>query len=343
MGVESKTLHKWYKEYLSGFNPKGEQEIHKHDIKVLKGEKELTIEVPILRKENVGQDMGIDEKLIGEQWYTLLTNRQTGKIAFCAATTQSSSLQQAMLPFDKSLHKIKTITRDMSGSYSNLCKTLIPDAEQIIDKFHVIKNLMDAQQAVRIKYRQQILEQRRKALQSFKEEETKRMETCEKLGDKFKANKFRYNEQHLSNGDTISELLAKSHFLLYKYPHQWEPWQAKRATLLFEIYPEIEKSYLLSCSFRKWYAQDNIGKHILQIEKELFQWYQDVEDSNIDEMLNFKSLVESHEKEILAYFVKGHTNAIAENRNGKIKKFIASNQGVRNRSFFFFRLANFFT
>ncbi|HNW97741.1 MAG TPA: transposase, partial [Bacteroidales bacterium] len=72
-------------------------------------------------------------------------------------------------------------------------------------------------------------------------------------------------------------------------------------------------------------------------------WYEAVEDCDIDEMTNFKSLVESNENDILAYFTNGQTNAIAENLNGRIKKFMASNQGVRNRDFFFFRIINFFS
>lgn len=343
MGIDGKTLHKWYKEYLSGYNPEGEKQIHKHDVTIIKGSKESTIEVPILRRENIGQDMGIDEKMIGEQWYTVMTNRQTGKIAFCAATTKSSHLQQAMIPLVEELRKIETITRDMSAGYANLCGILMPGARQVIDKFHVISNLLDAQQAVRIRYRQQLLEQRRKAYQAFKLEEKQRLDICERSGERFKANKFTYQEARLSNGETPSELLARSHFLLYKFPHQWKPWQEKRARILFEKYPEIEHAYRLSCSFRKWYAKENIRKHRLQIEKELFQWYEDVEESTIEEMMNFKSLVESHEEEILAYFDQGHTNAISENRNSKINRFIVSNQGVRNRDFFFFRLSNFFS
>ncbi|MCP4179843.1 MAG: transposase, partial [bacterium] len=34
-----------------------------------------------------------------------------------------------------------------------------------------------------------------------------------------------------------------------------------------------------------------------------------------------------------------YTNAIAENINSKIQRFIASNQGTRDREFFYFRLA----
>ncbi len=64
--------------------------------------------------------------------------------------------------------------------------------------------------------------------------------------------------------------------------------------------------------------------------------------SDIDELSNFKSLVESNEDEIVEYFTNGETNAKAENLNGQIKKFLASNKGIRNTDFFFFRLSKYF-
>ncbi|RLD85848.1 MAG: DDE transposase, partial [Bacteroidetes bacterium] len=75
----------------------------------------------------------------------------------------------------------------------------------------------------------------------------------------------------------------------------------------------------------------------------LHQWYENVEDAEIDEMLNFKTLIETNEQQIMNYFLKGETNAMAESINSKIQKFISSNQGTRNRDFFFFRLGLYFS
>jgi transposase len=343
MGIEAKTLHRWYMDILSDFNPGGQQQVHEHDIPIGMGANKNVLEVPIIDTGNIGSDMCIDEKMIGEQFYTILSNRQTGKIAFCAASTKFNHLAQAMKPLLSYFEKIKTITRDLSGSYAKLCKELMPYTKQIADKFHIIRNLIEAQQAVRIRYRQKVLEQRRQAFQEFKNQEKQRMEQNERTGEKFVAGKFIYKEQRLSNGETPAELLSRSHFLLYKFPHQWTNSQLKRSITLFECYPEIEKAYNLSCRFRQWYARGNIGKHRLQIERELFQWYEDIEDADIDEMLNFKSLVESNEDIIIEYFNSGQTNARAENLNAQLNKFIQANQGVRNRDFFFFRIRNYFT
>jgi len=89
-------------------------------------------------------------------------------------------------------------------------------------------------------------------------------------------------------------------------------------------------------------SKKNIGKHFLQIDKQFNQWYENVENAQIDEMLNFKTLIETNEKQILNYFREGEMNAMAEAINSKIQKFNSSNQGTRDRDFFF-RLDKYFT
>jgi len=342
MGIKASTLHHWYKDYLSGFEPEGREEIHRHDLTLHSGNKKEIIEVPIVLPDNVGRDMAIDEKLIGNDFYTIFTNRKTGKIAFCGATTSSKRLEQAMLPIAKELVQVETITRDLSPSYARLCSTMMPAAVQVADKFHVIKNLMEANNAVRVRYRQEILEKKRKAFAKFKEEERVRRLECDKNGTKFKAGKFAYLEDKLSNGETLSEVLSRSHLMLYKMQEEWTSKQQQRAKILFDKFPDIAKAYELSCAFRAWYDKKNVGAHHLQIEKGLHDWYEQIEIADVDEMLNFKTQVESNEEIIMAYFIRGNTNAIAENLNKRIKQFIASNNGVQDVDFFFFRIKNFF-
>jgi hypothetical protein len=50
----------------------------------------------------------------------------------------------------------------------------------------------------------------------------------------------------LSNGDTLKQLLARSRYLLYKNNNKWQnpnnvENQIERASILFELYPDIEK------------------------------------------------------------------------------------------------------
>jgi transposase len=67
-----------------------------------------------------------------------------------------------------------------------------------------------------------------------------------------------------------------------------------------------------------------------------------VEQDEVDELLNFKSLVERFRMPILNYFRFGATKAIAENINSRIQRFITINQGTRDREFFYFRMKKYF-
>ncbi len=78
----------------------------------------------------------------------------------------------------------------------------------------------------------------------------------------------------------------------------------------------------------------------MQIDKQLHDWYEKVENADIDEMLNFKSMIESNEGYVVNYFIHGDTNALAEGINRKNKKFISSIQGTRDKDSYFFRLSN---
>jgi len=315
--------------------------MHKHD--VIKGNKAGTvIEVPILKPENFGAKMAIDEKHIGEDICTVISNRQTGRIALLAKSLNYTDIKEVFLHNKLPLANIESITRDFSGLFEKVCTELIPQATQIGDKFHVIRNMMDAHQSVRIRYRQKELEKRRKAFQDFKLAQHNRLIECEKTGQKFKSEKFHYKEQRMNNGETLLEILARSRYLLYKYPGQWNKYQKRRAEILFDTFPQINQTYLLCNQFRNLMSTINIGKHYLQIDKELHQWYEEVDAADIDEMSNFKSMVESNEDIIRNYFINGETNAIAEAVNSKIQKLISSNNGNRDKDFFFFRLSQFY-
>lgn len=346
LDISAGKIRRWYKNVLSGFPEYRQSSLHEHDIELLdKNTGELRkVFVPICISENIGKDMCIDEKQIGEDFYTIISNRGTGQIAFMANTTRSAELYQASLPIRKKLEEIKIINRDLARSYKRFCNLSMPNADQVGDKFHVIKLLLDAQQAVRIGARRKIETSKRKEHKLFKHSEKQRKEDCLKSGEKYKKGKFASTEQVLSNNETVSEILQRSRFLLYKFPEQWTESQKGRSLVLFSEFPDIEKAYNLSIEFRNWYSKKNIGVNKLVIEKGLYQWYEDVEKSGITELMNLSSTVERNESSILNYFYhNGSSNAMAENRNGKIKKFINLNQGTRDRDFFFFRLKKYFT
>ncbi len=64
------------------------------------------------------------------------------------------------------------------------------------------------------------------------------------------------------NGDIQKQLLARSHYLLYKSREKWTKSQKIRAYILVENYLDIEKAYTLSDKLKKIYNQ-NIPKSVV--------------------------------------------------------------------------------
>jgi transposase len=50
-----------------------------------------------------------------------------------------------------------------------------------------------------------------------------------------------------------------------------------------------------------------------------------------------------HEIQIINYFRQGTTNAKAERLNGKIQRFITQNYGLKDKYFFLYRTAGYFS
>jgi len=342
--IEAKKLYRWYKEILSGFLDTEQQVLlHKFDtVEKDKDKKEHPVHVPILKVENMGAKMSIDEKHIGDHMYTILSNRENGKIAMVACSLKVDTITKILLNFGDRKFEVKSVSRDLSESYNWVCRQSFMNAIHVADKFHVLCHLFDASQDIRVYHRQKVLSQRRALYDEFAKQELERSAKCMKEGKKFVPKEFIFKEPRLANGETERELLARSHYLLYKFKDQWTQKQAERAEVLFEKYPDLKVAYELSGKFRNWYSNENVGENKDCLLSELYQWYNLVEKAGIEELLNFKSLVERNQSYVMNYFDKGESNAMAEGINSRIQQFIHSNKGVRDKDFFFFRLAKFY-
>ena len=54
-------------------------------------------------------------------------------------------------------------------------------------------------------------------------------------------------------------------------------------------------------------------------------------------------MLRKHETQIINYFLHGATNAKAERLNGKIQRFITQNYGLKDKDFFLYRTALYFS
>lgn len=310
--VDGKQLGQQYKDHLSDFHSWSQKD-HAEDL--------------MLFADNTGPYLSIDETALSNgELYTIVTNKQAkGNKKAIVAMIKGTQSEQIIAVLEKiplrSRNKVKEVTMDMAANMIKAIRRCFSNAVRVVDRFHVQKLAYDAVQEARIKYRWEALDA-----------ESKLIEQARK-------NKQSYQPEVLSNGDTLKQLLARSRYLLFKHRSKWTLSQKERADLLFSRYPELLKAYNLAISLGNIFT--NCKTKVIAFKK-LAIWYNEVEDSGINAFKTVARSVQQHYESILNFFDNRSTNASAESFNAKVKAFRATLRGVRDTSFFLFRLAKIY-
>ncbi|MGK0413367.1 MAG: transposase [Polaribacter sp.] len=258
--------------------------------------------------------------------YTIVTNKNAqGKKGAIVAMIKGTRAEAVIKILSKTPLKqrkrVKEVTLDMAGNMGLIVKKSFPNASLVIDRFHVQKLASDALQEIRVKHRWVAIDAENEAIEYARNRKSK------------------YSPEVLSNGDTLKQLLARSRYLLYKSSSKWTENQSKRAAILFEKYPDIEKAYKL-CQNLSWIFNNTENKTSALIR--LAKWDEKVRQAQFKSFNTIARTMSIHYQNILNYFDNRSTNASAESFNAKIKAFRAQFRGVRNINFFLFRLTNIF-
>ena len=258
--------------------------------------------------------------------YTVITNKEAkgkkGSLVAMVKVTNSLVIKDILekIPANKR-NKVLEVTLDMAANMEKIVRYSFPKASLVTDRFHVQKLAYDAVQEMRIQLRWEAIEQ-----------ENKELELSKELGKKFVPD-------ILENGDTLKQLLARSRYLLFKSKSTWSPSQVHRAEILFKRYPSLEKAYNLSLQLGHVFNSTKVkGVGFTK----LAQWYNNVEEAGFKSFNTVARSIQAHYQTILNYFDNRSTNASAESFNAKIKAFRSAFRGVKNVSFFLFRLANIY-
>jgi transposase len=318
--LKPQTVYSWYRNYLSGYPEAVESKQWGKDNFTGSDKREKS--VPVLKEENFGEEMSVDEKMIDEEFYTVMTNRATGKIALLAETLTVTELNRLINKTGEAKQKVKTITADLSPTYEKFCEQSFPGAAIVADKFHVVKHIIEAVQALRLR---------------LKQEEIAKLPATKKERREYE------KQTKLINGESRIEMLTRSRYVLFKRTENWTASQQKRAALLFETFPPLKSTYELTLQIRQWLDKENAGNYEWKIEQQLIHWYDCAEQAKLPEVENLIRLIGSHEQKIMNYFKTGKTNAKAEAMNSKIQRFITANYGVRDKDFFLYRLAHYYS
>ena len=280
----------------------------------------------MLFPNNVSDQISIDEVALSKgELYTIVSS-QNGflKRKTIIATIKGTKSQEIIEVLEKipleARKSVKEVTLDMAKNMESAVKMTFPEAKLVVDRFHVVRLVIDALQHVRIKLRWEELDKENQAIQKAKDEGTK------------------YLQKLYKNGDSPKQLLARSRFILAKKEATWTENQKERAGILFDVYPELKKLYKHTLEFRNIYE----AKNKEEAESLLDRWVTKNKELGIKEFNSVQRTIYYNFEKILNFFENRSTNAFAESFNAKIKLFRANQRGVKNTSFFMFRLATLF-
>lgn len=343
--INSSTLSKAYKDRLSDYRT-WSQKAHATDW--------------ILMEENMGEYMSIDETAPSRgDLFTILSNKEghgrKGTIAATVRGTKSEDLSTVFnrIPEQKRL-SVKEVTMDFSDSMHRAVTESFPNAEIVIDCFHIVQLATSALNEIRMKHKRKAMSEdaklrgehkkklKRNAEQNKKRQQERELLGCvkSKRGRPIKRKNEAYVPPRFSNGDTEVELLTRSRYFISQSRDKWTDTQKERAALLFEQHPDMLIAYNLVNNLRNIFKNKKHTPDSAALALE--QWYEDVEKSGLKALINTANTIQSRQEHVVNYFNNRHTNASAESLNAKIKGFRAMLRGVSDLPFFMYRIATIF-
>lgn len=244
----------------------------------------------------MGTSLSIDEICLGGDVYTILSNPKVNKIVACIPGTKASivsALIRDKISFEKRL-TVKEVTLDMSTTMDWIVTQLFPQARQILDRFHVTKNVLEDIQAIRLRIKTLI-----------KEGELTQEDLC-------KIDRRRYIPKKYENSETRLDFISRLHYQLFKRRKDWNPHQIDRWSVLVKHseFDDIRVSYEMLEIFYAIYDE----KISREEAKVLWNsWFVKISKyESILELQNTGRMVKKHLEGILNYFDDRSTNAFAE-------------------------------
>lgn len=239
--------------------------------------------------------LGIDEIALvkGQKNYcAVLVNLDTGKLIAILEKRTQEELKKTLTGWGKDvLEQIEEVSIDLWLPYKNLVKELMPSAEVVADRFHVMKQI-----------NQELDEQRR----------------AEK-----RAVEAQKNKKQKAEKEAKLEVLKRSKYSLLKNEEDLTEPQKIKLEAIKENFPSLKKMQELKEEFRKIYeTSENPTEGMLSIS----EWL--AKSSSV--FTKSCQTIRNWFGEIISYFERRTTNGVVEGINNKLKLIKRRGYGFRN-------------
>ncbi len=213
--INANTFERAYKDTLSGYST-WEQKVHAEEW--------------VLKPENLGTRIGIDETSFCHELYTIVHDkdahgRKGSVIAIVKGTTPRDVAAVLLrIPAEQRL-KVSTGTMDLSDCMRAIVREAFPEATAVRDCFHVIRRAGEGVEEIRLRLKRETVKdvnrqkaEFRKFLEGLANKRRQYRDRCRKQGKKRLKGKrrgpkpkrlsMRFEPAKLSNGETLAEALT---------------------------------------------------------------------------------------------------------------------------------------
>ncbi len=265
----------------------------------------------------------IDDKNINWEVYTIFSNPDLKEslvwiIPWTKSKVVSNLVRNKSTLSDRLV--VKEIALDMASSMEWIARELFPQATQVVDRFHVMKNVLDDIQAVRIRTKTKITKYELD------------LETQCKI-DKIKYIPKKY-ELNKEVSETKKELITRLRYQLFQRKWDWNETQNDRWKVItkLEDFQEIVESYeIISDLFNIFDKADNALSFP--------QWFTKISKLEyIIEMQNSWRMIQNHLSRIMNYFNNWFSNAFAEWLNSRIQRFVSDLRWFKDTNYMLYRI-----
>ena len=277
--------------------------------------------------ENLWPKVCIDEVNLCWDVYTIISNPESWKIIafipWIKASVVTGKVSEA-IDLKTRIAIVKEVSIDMSNAMNWIWSHLFPWTIRTYDRFHVTKNVLDDNQAIRIRTKTKI-----------KDEENNKE-------DQFKLDWMKYYPAKFPNWETRVDFITRLRYQLYKRRKDWNECQKLRYAVIenstnedllqIKIWYEIVERFYEIYDDKKKTPEEAKKKFKELINTKI------ANNSSIIEIKNIWKMLERHLQWIVNYFHSGHNNWFAEWLHSRIKRILSNSKWFRNKDYMVYRI-----
>ena len=318
-------------------------------------------ELWFVKPENIWPKLCIDEISINWEVYTILSNPENAKnkdnnviVAFLKWIKSKEIIKKIKdkIPYKTRVEIVKEVASDLSPTMQKIIKELFPSASLVLDRFHVMKILLDDLQSIRIRLKTK-----------FKDLENQKKDDCKINWVKFYDTIFNIkndNKNILENIDFDESILRFITVLrrqLYKRKSDWNDNQKARFKFIEDLNPNHEY-YNDLIQLKQWYdvieqvyniydKNTDFNKYTPKIAKQRFEhlinWRVSRYWENIIEIRNMWNTLNNNLHGISNYFISWHSNWFAEWLHSRIRRDLSNARWFKNKDYMVYKIERKFS